>query len=111
VEELAGGTAKELNQRGGSGAIGSLGSDPQEEFLKGIFGVGVGQGTAFRRRRRIDSGQIQNITSFLQTFLRFSQVIESNGKLSRHLNLSQGKWADGCLRCQIPRKQWSAISL
>jgi hypothetical protein len=24
-------------------------------------------------------------------------VIESNGKLSRHLNLSQGKWVSGCL--------------
>ena len=52
LEELARGAAKELDQRGGAGAFRGLGGDPQEEFLKGI--VGVGQGAAFRRRGRFE---------------------------------------------------------
>src|SRR5260370_21951066 len=37
-------------------------------------------------------------------FSRFSQVIESIGKLSRHLNLSQVKWVNGVPKCEMPRK-------
>src|SRR5271154_2891043 len=45
-------------------------------------------------------------------FSLFSQVIESNGKLSRHLNLSQVKWKEGVPKCEIPRiKEVRLLSL
>jgi hypothetical protein len=61
LEEFAGGSAKELNQGARIRAFRGLGSDAQEELLKGI--VGIVRGAGFRRRRRIAFGHLQKVTA------------------------------------------------
>jgi len=103
LEELPRGSAKEVDQGAGVGALGGFGGNAQKEFLKGF--VGVRQRTGFRRRRRIAFNYLQNVTVASAGFSLFSQVIESNGKLSRHLILSQGKWVSGCLTVKSREKR------
>ena len=61
LEKFAGGTAEELDQSGRVSTLRGLAGDPQEEFLKGI--VGVGKVPAFRGRRRIASDRVQGVTA------------------------------------------------
>ena len=61
LEKFAGGAAEQLDQSGRIRTLRGLGGDPQEEFLKGI--VGVGKIPAFPRRRRIASDHVQSVTA------------------------------------------------
>src|ERR1022692_2563517 len=61
LKKLARGAAEQVDQSGGVDALRSLGGDAQEQFLKGI--VGVGQGAAFGRLGRIASDHLQRVTT------------------------------------------------
>jgi hypothetical protein len=95
LKELARGAAEKLDERGGVGALRSFGGDSQEKFLKAI--IGVGRRAALRQRDRVTFKLFQGLTASRIKFYKFSQVIESIGKLFSNLNLSQEKWGDGCL--------------
>lgn len=94
LKEFTGSRAKKLDECAGIAAFGRLGGHAEKKLLEGL--VGTQQSSTFRRRHRVTRDDLQNVTADWHRISQYSQVVESIGKLSRHLILSQGKWGDGC---------------
>jgi hypothetical protein len=104
LKKFASDPAEKLNQGIWIRAFRRFLGDAQKEVLKGNVGVDVDPpgGALLRWRSRIASSYVQNVTACRRIWW-FSQVIESNGKVPRHLILSQVKWGNGVPKCEIPR--------
>jgi hypothetical protein len=94
LKKFAAGVAKEIEECLSIGSLRRLGGDRQQKPLERFVGTGE---RVRLRRRRISLDDLQTFTAFRLDFREFSQVIESNGKVSCDLNLSQAKWGWGAL--------------